>query len=1019
MVKLLPTPDKSPADKKEYRAIQLDNGLTALLIADTQNEDEEDGLESEPQSPEHDQEDDVSSDECEDDEEEGEDESEEKSRKVSAAAMVVHAGSFHEKPECQGLAHFCEHMIFMGSKKYPDENELDSFLSRNSGSTNAFTELEYTNYHFDVAPDKFRDGLDIWAQFFIDPLMKEDSVEREVTAVHSEFEMAKTDDYCRKFQIIQEAVMKKGHPQSGFFWGNRKSLWEDPKTISKSAYDMLHDWYPRNYSSNLMKLVIQSPHSLDEQQKWVEEIFSLVPSRNLQKALDEPDWSEGSAFKGQNVSKLIKYFPTADGHTVDILWSLPSQKEFYRVKPLHFYGWLIGHEGKGSILSYLKQKNWAHEIYAGNSGQACEMNKYHSELSIQFRLTDDGLENWDKVVAVVFSYLKMLETLSEEEQLRIFNEIKKIEAINWATKEDRKAMQNCIDAAESMIDFDDSKRWLDGDDLIFDYDSQMLRGILNHLTPRNCVVILSSKNYESSVDIVEKWMGGKYSIADLSPETINLWANASALSELFVPSSNKYLAEDIRVKEDEPSLEWETVRKIEETPIGELWFKGDGQFKLPRAFISLIIRSRLPYENAKNKAMYEFFPFILIRTMAEVAYDAETAMLNYHFNPETSGLNVKINGLNDKLSLLLEECLNQIINFSPSQSEFDSLKAQFIQNFKSVIQKPDELTKDLRLSLMQSTKFSLIERRKAFETVTREDLVQFMKDFRKECFLTMHVQGNYYEGEVRKLFSDALSQFTGSAPLARSFTQTVKLPSKPTVLRVKNCNPIDVNTNYIIYWQIGSMTIKDYARNDLLVTIMEEPCFDILRTKKCLGYSVYPTLRDTFGIGGISISISSQQNKFSVKEIHEHTLDFLKQFEELINNMEADKFEEHRAGLIESKRSDDTKLKQLFNRWNSEIASSEGRFDRLETEIGYLQKFSKEEIQKAYKKNVLENKRILLVVTQGNEQDDNKDAANTNIESLEHVPTDKLFEEFEQIENIDEARERFGFFPVSHINTNE
>ena len=72
---------------------------------------------------------------------------------------------------------------------------------------------------------------------------------------------------------------------------------------------------------------------------------------------------------------------------------------------------------------------------------------------------------------------------------------------------------------------------------------------------------------------------------------------------------------------------------------------------------------------------------------------------------------------------------------------------------------------------------------------------------------------------------------------------------------------------------------------------MEEPCFDILRTKKCLGYSVYPTLRDTFGIGGISISISSQQNKFSVKEIHEHCLDFLKQFEEIISGMRDEKFE--------------------------------------------------------------------------------------------------------------------------------
>ncbi|CAG5099426.1 Oidioi.mRNA.OKI2018_I69.XSR.g16522.t1.cds [Oikopleura dioica] len=182
MVKILPTPEKSPADKKEYRAIQLENGLTALLIADLQNEGEDDGLESEPQSPEREEEEDLSSDELEEDECDGEgdeEEGEEKSRKMSAACMVVHAGSFHEKVECQGLAHFCEHMIFMGSKKYPDENELDSFLSRNSGGTNAYTELEYTNYHFDVAPDKFREALDIWAQFFIDPLMKEDSVDRE------------------------------------------------------------------------------------------------------------------------------------------------------------------------------------------------------------------------------------------------------------------------------------------------------------------------------------------------------------------------------------------------------------------------------------------------------------------------------------------------------------------------------------------------------------------------------------------------------------------------------------------------------------------------------------------------------------------------------------------------------------------------------------------------------------------------------------------------------------------------
>lgn len=212
---------------------------------------------------------------CEDCNNPDEDE-DENSRKIAAAAMVVNVGSYHEKPECQGLAHLCEHMISMGSTKYPNENELEQLLSRNSGDSNAFTEAEYTAYHFEVVPDKFQEALDIWAQYFIDPLMKEDSIEREerdqiqfycsinlifipikVTAVHSEFEVSKMDDDCRREQIIQEAIMKSNHPQANFSWGNRKSLVDDPNAIDKSAHAMLHEWFPRNYSSKIMKLVLQ------------------------------------------------------------------------------------------------------------------------------------------------------------------------------------------------------------------------------------------------------------------------------------------------------------------------------------------------------------------------------------------------------------------------------------------------------------------------------------------------------------------------------------------------------------------------------------------------------------------------------------------------------------------------------------------------------------------------------------------------------------------------------------------
>ena len=59
----------------------------------------------------------------------------------AAAALAVGVGSFCDPVDVQGLSHYLEHMLFMGSEKYPDENEYDSFLARHGGSSNAFTEM--------------------------------------------------------------------------------------------------------------------------------------------------------------------------------------------------------------------------------------------------------------------------------------------------------------------------------------------------------------------------------------------------------------------------------------------------------------------------------------------------------------------------------------------------------------------------------------------------------------------------------------------------------------------------------------------------------------------------------------------------------------------------------------------------------------------------------------------------------------------------------------------------------------
>ena len=68
--------------------------------------------------------------------------------------IKVCVGGFHEPGHVGGLAHFCEHMLFMGSEKYPDENEFTAFVSKHSGSDNAHTDNHVTVYSFDISPSK-------------------------------------------------------------------------------------------------------------------------------------------------------------------------------------------------------------------------------------------------------------------------------------------------------------------------------------------------------------------------------------------------------------------------------------------------------------------------------------------------------------------------------------------------------------------------------------------------------------------------------------------------------------------------------------------------------------------------------------------------------------------------------------------------------------------------------------------------------------------------------------------------
>jgi len=234
---------KPQTDKKTYRIIELSNGMECLLVHDSDDEEEEDDDDDEAEdgggegaAGDEAMQDDEDGDEDEDEEEVeggggggGAKEGKGAGSKRAAAAMAVAVGSWSDPPHAQGLAHFLEHMLFMGSSKYPKENHYDAFVQRYGGATNAFTECQHTVYHFEVYPRKFNEVLDIFAQFFVgEPLFREDAVLREIQSIESEFVQTKNSDATRMDELLCRAA-PEGHPYGNFTWGNHQSLIDEPK----------------------------------------------------------------------------------------------------------------------------------------------------------------------------------------------------------------------------------------------------------------------------------------------------------------------------------------------------------------------------------------------------------------------------------------------------------------------------------------------------------------------------------------------------------------------------------------------------------------------------------------------------------------------------------------------------------------------------------------------------------------------------------------------------------------------
>jgi insulysin len=264
-------------------------------------------------------------------------------------------------------------LLFMGNKKYPVENAYHQYISAHSGLTNAYTAATSTNYHFEVSakpsneeepsatnPSPLLGALDRFAQFFIEPLFLESTLDRELRAVDSENKKNLQSDQWRLHQL-KKSLSNPKHPFCHFSTGNLETLKTAPEAEGINVRDKFIEFYEKHYSANRMKLCVLGREPLDVLQAWVIEHFSSVKNKNL-----APNkWETEVPFTKEQLGTQIFAKPVMDTRDLTLTFPFIEQDHLYDSQPSRYISHLIGHEGPGSIMSHIKSKGWANGLYAG------------------------------------------------------------------------------------------------------------------------------------------------------------------------------------------------------------------------------------------------------------------------------------------------------------------------------------------------------------------------------------------------------------------------------------------------------------------------------------------------------------------------------------------------------------------------------------------------------------------------------------------------------------------------------
>lgn len=856
---------KSPKDPRSFRTLKLPNGLSVVCV----------------QIPHS---------------------------KKASASLAVRAGHFNDPLETQGLAHFLEHMLFLGNERFPDANEFPEFLSAYGGQQNAWTGSEFCNFFFDCQTRALSRALDYFSAMFMAPLFDESLINKERQSIDSEFRLKEKDELRRLYQV-HKTTCNPEHPFSKFSVGNMDTLAESD---SHSLKDQLSEFFRAFFNANNMRLTIVGAQPVDELAEMAQHYFSDISSgqENDPKSLEALP-----LYLPSQLGVFIQVKPVNPARRLIITLPLPGIDDDYKNKTTSFIAHILGYEGPHSLYATLRARGWVNSLSAGGgmSGSG------YKDFNLNIQLTEAGVVHALQVAQAVFNYIQLIASSGLEawryEEKRLTSEL----SFHF---------QETPPAGELAPQLSVNAHHYPIHDVVYgDYRMDGLsvaraKQTLSLMAPERARITLIHGDVET--DQQTELYHTPFSIRALTKEELNTLNSPAGTFSYQLPAQNPYITSHVEPYPLERELR-EPVALIKSDNV-TIWHLQDPDFRVPKGHIYLNLESPAVNQSATHFAAARLWSELLIDSLNEALYDAEVAGLHFNIYPTQSGMTIHTMGLSAGQLPLLQQLMKQAWKVKFKRGRFNSVAQQLKHNWQSAHnnQPLNRLFAELNLTL-QPCLFSLSDMAEGLNSLDYKGFSQLSSELFNSMGGSALIHGDWQAKtafELHQLIRDSASgRLTASPPQLQPKRLEPHTHIHRTVEQATGDNAV------LVYFQGDNDSAEQQITWMLAQQLLNASLFDELRTQRQLGYVVGSQYFPVRRLPGFMVFVQSPTHNTSALQEHIHTV-LHDKIEQLDNVLTLQRWKHAKQTLSEQLTINDRSLRARSQRFWGAIQMAETHFDR-------------------------------------------------------------------------------------------